>query len=657
MKLTKEKEFLEDYSRAIKSEWLETNGLGGYASSTLTGCNTRRYHGLLVAAVAPPAERMVLLSKLEETIVADGNRFELGCNNYGEVVSPEGYRYLTSFTKNLFPEFIYEAGGVQLKKSIIMLYGENTTLIEYEVLKTAAPFKLELTPLIAARSYHQLRSEISVADQSTVFSAGTLSQQLDGGSKEVFIHLDEAVFHHAPAWYRNFEYTEEKERGLDCREDLFSPGALSILLRQGQKICVIISSKHPTTGNVAEMLTTEIKRRETIAAPGNNREVIRQLLLAADQFVVRRDDDLKTVIAGYHWFADWSRDTMIALPGLCLVTNRLDDAKKILLAFTAHVSNGMLPNRFPDEAGNSPEYNNADGTLWYFIAVMKYLDAGGDKKFVWNHILPVLGDIIQWHYKGTRFGIHVTEDELLFTGEEGIQLTWMDAKAGDWVVTPRIGKAVEINALWYNALRIYARLLKQSGNKKEAKMYRAKAKLMKKHFLASFMNDTLQYLNDVVNEGSPDTSFRPNQLFALALYFPLIRKENAKKILEAVQARLLTPYGLRSLFPDDVHYAGKYEGSVLLRDGAYHQGTVWSWLIGIYVDALFNCNGKKARPAAQQAVNQLVWHLKEAGIGSISEIFDGDEPHTPRGCIAQAWSVAELLRVILEYELFDFRID
>lgn len=657
MKLTKEKEFLGDYTRAIKSEWLETNGLGGYASSTLTGCNTRRYHGLLVAAVAPPAERMVLLSKLEETIVADGNRFELGCNNYGEVVSPEGYRYLTSFTKDLFPEFIYEAGSVQLKKSIIMLYGENTTLIEYEVLKAALPFKLELTPLVALRNYHELRTEFTVPEQSTAFSAGTLSQQLDAGNNEVFIHLDDAVFHHAPSWYRNFEYTEEKERGLDCREDLFSPGTLSIHLRQGQKIYVIISAKHPTVSNVEEMLTTEIKRRKTIAARGKNREEIRQLLLAADQFVVRRDDDLKTVIAGYHWFADWSRDTMIALPGLCLVTNRLEDAKKILLAFAAYVSNGMLPNRFPDQAGQAMEYNNADGTLWYFIAVMRYLDAGGDKKFVWKHILPVLGDIIRWHYNGTRYGIRVTEDELLSAGEEGIQLTWMDAKAGDWVVTPRTGKAVEINALWYNALRIYSKLLKQSGNKKDAKVYRAKAKLTKQHFIASFLNESLQYLNDVVNEQAADTSFRPNQLFALALYFPLIRKENAKKILEAVQAKLLTPYGLRSLSADDVHYAGKYEGGVLLRDGAYHQGTVWSWLIGTYIDALFNCYGKEARPAAQQAVNQLVSHLNEAGIGSISEIFDGDEPHTPRGCIAQAWSVAELLRAILDYELFDFHAD
>ncbi|MBX7109858.1 MAG: glycogen debranching enzyme N-terminal domain-containing protein [Chitinophagales bacterium] len=654
MKLFKEKEFFEDYARAIRCEWLETNGLGGYASSTLTGCNTRRYHGLLTAAVTPPAERMLLLSKLDETIVSGGLRFELGCNNYGDVISPEGYRYLTSFTKNLYPEFLYDTGDVQLKKRIIMPHGENTTLIEYEVIKTGSPIKLELTPLIAARNYHSLRSEINVPEQATAFSSGTLSQRMDDIDQEVFIHIDNAVFRHAPAWYRNFEYTEEKERGLDCHEDLFSPGTLSVQLEQGHKIIVIISSKRPADYNAAGILEAEIKRRATIAAPGQKQEVIRQLLLAADQFIVQKDADLKTVIAGYHWFADWCRDTMIALPGLCLVTKRLEDAEKILLAFARYVNNGMLPNRFPDQAGQEPEYNNADGTLWYFIAVKRYLDAGGNKKFIWKNILPVLSDIIHWHYSGTRYGIHVTDDQLLSAGEDGIQLTWMDAKAGDWVVTPRQGKAVEINALWYNALRIYAKLLKQSGARAEAKIFRAKAKITKKNFLAAFSNTSQQHLNDVVNGQATDSSLRPNQLFALALCYPLIKKEKAKKILEVVQAKLLTRYGLRSLSPDDVHYAGRYEGDVLQRDGAYHQGTVWSWLTGIYIDALFNCYGKDAKPAAQQAINQLVEQLNEAGIGSVSEIFDGDEPHTLRGCIAQAWSVAELLRVIFEYELFAF---
>ncbi|HUM47765.1 MAG TPA: amylo-alpha-1,6-glucosidase [Chitinophagales bacterium] len=342
---------------------------------------------------------------------------------------------------------------------------------------------------------------------------------------------------------------------------------------------------------------------------------------------------------------------MIALPGRRLERGRLNDSKKILQAFANSTSEGMLPNRFQDR-GLEPEYNNADGTLWYFIAIHQYLLAGGDKKFVFKELLPVLTGIIDWHYKGTRYHIHVSEDHLLFAGEPGVQLTWMDAKVNDWVVTPRIGKAVEINALWYNALRIYAGLLKLSSEKKEAKHFRNKAKQTKKQFVKLFWNDELNYLYDVVNDDHNDSSLRPNQLFALGLPYPLVKGRKAKLVLKAVQEHLVTPFGLRSLSPDDAGYSGMYEGNIVQRDGAYHQGTVWSWLTGIYIDVLFKIHGKSAKDEALNSIQQLIQHLNEAGIGSVSEIFDGDAPHLPRGCIAQAWSVAELLRVIHQYDLF-----
>ncbi|MEO6166633.1 MAG: amylo-alpha-1,6-glucosidase, partial [Chitinophagales bacterium] len=482
------------------------------------------------------------------------------------------------------------------------------------------------------------------------FDAGILSVQMNENATQVFISLNDANFNNDPNWYHHFEYAAEKERGLDHQEDLFSPGVFILTLREGEQIGIIVSTEIPAEKNAFALFDQEMQRRHSLVAPAKD-AVVKQLLLAADQFIVQRDHDLKTVIAGYHWFTDWSRDTMIALPGLCLVTGRFNDAKKILLAFAKNESKGMLPNRFQDR-GMAPEYNNADGTLWYFIAIHQYLLAGGDKKFVLQELLPVLTSIINWHYKGTRYHIHVSEDHLLFAGEPGVQLTWMDAKVDDWVLTPRIGKAVEINALWYNALRIYTQLLKLKGENKEAKRFRKKAKQTKKQFIKAFWSDELNYLYDVVRDDHNDRSLRPNQLFALGLPFQLVKGKKAKLILKAVQEHLVTPLGLRSLSPDDTDYSGMYEGNIVQRDSAYHQGTVWSWLTGIYIDALFKIYGKGARTEALNTIDQLIQHLNEGGIGSVSEIFDGDAPHLPRGCIAQAWSVSELLRVIAEYDLF-----
>jgi predicted glycogen debranching enzyme len=635
----------------LQSEWLETNGLGGWASSTITGCHSRRYHGLLVAATKPPTERMVMISKLDETIVVNHERFELGVNNYGDAIHPYGFRYLKSFSKNLFPQFLYEAGGVQLRKSILMVYDENTTLIKYEVLKAPGHFSIEFLPLLAARGYHQLLHANDAVYQQGEFSNGQFSIKLYDGTPVVFMQLPGSEFHPNPAWYFHFHYNIEKYRGLDFTEDLFSPGYFSIDAKEGEVIYVVLSTESKGQRNAPLLFETEIERREALLKKEKH-PAVRQLTLAADQFIVRRSESLKTVIAGYHWFTDWSRDTMIALTGLTLSTGRFDDAKKILAAFAQVVDQGMLPNRFPDN-NEAPEYNTVDGTLWYFIAVYNYLKATKDKTFVLSEILPKLKEIIDWHYRGTRYNIHVADDGLLYAGESGVQLTWMDAKIGDWVVTPRTGKAVEIQALWYNAVCIFSELLAYNGQEEDAyKMYE-QAQRAKQAFEEKFWYEEGGYLYDVIDENNKaDASLRPNQLFAISLPFQLINGDKSRSIMQIVEEKLLTSKGLRSLSPDDSRYVSHYGGDAWHRDSSYHQGTVWSWLLGPYVDALFKTNGSSvALSKAVDVICNFLPHLEDAGIGTVSEIFDADAPFTPRGCMAQAWGVAEILRVIKTYKL------
>ena len=377
-------------------------------------------------------------------------------------------------------------------------------------------------------------------------------------------------------------------------------------------------------------------------------DTVSALALAADAFIVRRGENLRTVIAGYPWFSDWGRDTMIALPGVCLATGRYDDAKKILRAFARSVDAGMLPNRFPD-SGEAPEYNTVDATLWFFVTAHRYLEASGDEEFVLGELLPVFEEIVAWHERGTRYGIKVDDDGLLRAGSPGAQLTWMDAKIGDWVVTPRHGKPVEIQALWYNALCILADLRKRAGSLAESASLLARAKQVKERFVEVFWNAEASCLFDVVDGDRRDASVRPNQVFALALPYPLLAKDKARSVLAVIEQKLLTPYGLRSLAPDDPAYRGRYEGDPASRDAAYHQGTVWSWLLGPYADALVKTNGAVGKPKARKAIEGLTPHLLEAGLGSISEIFDGDAPHAPRGCPAQAWSVGEALRVFKDF--------
>ena len=653
--LTKNRTVLQNFVDATQHEWLETNGLGGWASSSIIGANTRRYHGLLVAAIVPPAERMVLLSKLDETIVTGDKRIELGVNLYpNHTIQPNGHHCLNNFTKELFPQWEYEVEGIRLKKTIAMVHGESTVLVIYDVIDAAQPFTLELLSLMAARDYHSLAHEGPQMHWQVDFENGIFHNQPDGKT-DVFISVPGSSYRHTPQWFNNFQYIKEQYRGLDYSEDLFNHGTFSVELKQGDSLGIIVSTENPEGKNALELLTKENMRRQLLISNQPDDETFEQLTLAADQFIVKRGEFLKTVIAGYHWFADWGRDTMISLPGLCLSTGRFEDAKKILAAFAKNVSQGMLPNRFQDN-GEEPEYNNVDGTLWYFIAVNKYLEATGDKSFVLNELLPVLKDIIDWHYKGTRYNIHVTEDGLLYAGEEGQQLTWMDARIGNWVVTPRMGKPVEIQALWYNTLIIFAELLELNGQYDDAGMMYMSADKAKKSFNQQFWYEEGNYLYDNINEkGEPITEFRPNQLFAISLPFPLIEGDKAKIILQQVTDHLYTPVGLKTLPKSDAHYIPVYGGDQYHRDSSYHEGTVWSWLLGPYIDAVMKTQGTKEK--AQQVINDFKYHLNEAGIGTVSEIFDAEPPHHPRGCIAQAWGVAEVMRVIKDYQLYDTKTE
>jgi predicted glycogen debranching enzyme len=664
--LTKNRAVLQNFADATQHEWLETNGLGGWASSSIIGANTRRYHGLLTAAIVPPAERMVLLSKLDETIItgqpdSEGNgqsRHELGVNLYtGNTITPHGHHYLTDFSKELFPQWEYEVEGIKLRKTIAMVHGENTTLIIYDVIDAPQAFTLELLPLMAGRGYHSLSHEGPQMHWHADFNDGVFHNQPDG-KNDVFISVPGSTYEHTPRWFSNFHYLVEEYRGLDYTEDLFNHGTFAVELKRGDSVGIIVSTTDPDGRNAHELISKEAKRRKLLISHQPDDEVVQQLVLAADQFIVKRDEDLKTVIAGYHWFTDWGRDTMISLPGLCLSTGRYDDAKKIIAAFAGSVSQGMLPNRFQDN-GEEPEYNNVDGTLWYFIAVYKYLQATGDTSFILNEILPVLKQIIDWHYMGTRYNIHVDEnDGLLFAGEEGQQLTWMDARIGNWVVTPRMGKPVEIQALWYNALRIFSELLQLNGQLGDTIVVNVSAEKVKENFEKLFWYAEGNYLYDnILPDGKPSAEFRPNQLFAISLPFVLIEGDKARAILQSVEEHLYTPVGLKTLPKSDAHYVPVYGGDQFHRDSAYHEGTVWSWLLGPYVDAIMKVQGANAKPQAWNIVNGFTYHLNEACIGSVSEIFDAEPPHHPRGCIAQAWGVAEWLRVIKDYQLYDVKTE
>ncbi len=646
-----DRQALQSLGDFTSREWIETNGLGGWASSTIAGMNTRRYHGLLVAATTPPVGRSVLISKLEETIVTDNGRIELGCNQYPNLIHPEGYKFITSFEREFFPTWTYEIGQITLRKSVIALHHRNVTLVSYEMIKGPGEIKLEVAPFIAARDYHQLTHANSAIRPNAEFADDLFHVVPYEGVPEIFVFSEHAKFQSHPTWYYHFQYAIEQERGLDFEEDLYCYGNLSVALSSGKRAIFVLSTEDPRSNNdlqkPAKLIDEELNRRrrllqQTLAPDAFSKE----LTLAADQFIVRRGRESTTIIAGYPWFTDWGRDTMIALPGLCLVTNRHSEARDILRTFAAHVSEGMVPNRFPD-SGHAAEYNTVDASLWMFIAAYKYFLYSKDSTFIRQEMLEPLQEIVRWHEQGTRYNIYLDEDGLVCAGTPGLQLTWMDAKVGDWVVTPRNGQPVEVNALWYNALAILAEFHRLAGHDGDEQEFARKARRIRESFNQLFWNDAGGYLFDYVNGDYVDAAIRPNQLLAISLPHSLLSDQRARNVLRIVEEKLLTPVGLRSLDPAHSQYKGVYSGDQRSRDGAYHQGTVWTWLLGPYITAAvrYDPDGRKKAIAI---CNRLQSHLREAGIGTISEIFDGDSPHQPRGCFAQAWSVAEVLRAYVE---------
>src|ERR1035438_1377601 len=515
--------------------------LGGFASSTIIGLNTRRYHGLLVAATKPPAGRYLLLSKLEETLLLDGRAFDLSTNRYPSVVHPQGFRYLKQFRLDPFPVFTYEIEGIEIEKAVFMVQGENSTIIQYQLAKMGGskslPEKiaLELRPLIAFRDYHSTTRENTALNAGVASLPGLASITPYTGLPSLHLAHNAGQLESGHAsWYRNFEYEAERERGLDFTEDLFNPCLLRFNLRPGAGAVIIASTQPRDAASVDEYRQAEISRRVSIVRHAPIKDAfVESLTTAADQFIVARGKQ-KTVIAGYHWFSDWGRDTMIALPGLALTTGRYDVARSILRTFARHVDRGMLPNRFPD-ADETPEYNTVDATLWFIDAVRSYLAYTDDLDFVDNELYGVLTEIVSWHVGGTRFGIKVDANGLLSSGELGVQLTWMDAKVGDWVVTPRRGKPVEIQALWYNALCVMEEIARRVGDEVSNHRYRAMAALTSESFNLLFWNEKTRCLFDVMNDGSPDASIRPNQNFFVSLSPTLLHPARPARGLEVRQ--------------------------------------------------------------------------------------------------------------------------
>ncbi len=665
-------------STSLEKEWLETNGIGGYASSTISGANTRRYHGLLTAATKPPLGRTLLLSKLEEFLCFEDKETPLSTNIYPNAVYPEGYKNLIRFSLNPFPVFDYSTDGIAIKKTVFMVHGENTTVILYQVDRRGErPFALtvKVRVMIAFRDYHCVTHENPyLKTDCKILSNGMHIQPYDTLPPMYLFHnahaIDRTCF-----WYKNMEYPKEMERGLEAHEDHFSPFAVHFDLNKGTDFFVVASTKEYDKVDIFELLNRETVRRKNICiaqarhnqtpfpaspsshAQGEDEEggkklatLIESLLAVSDSFVVKREDDKKSIIAGYHWFGDWGRDTMISLPGLTLVQGRFEDARKILLSYARYADKGMIPNRFPD-SGEHPEYNTVDASLWYIHAVYQYFRFTKDLKTIQKELYGVLQEIVEYYMKGTRYNIHMESDGLIYAGVEGVQLTWMDAKVGDWVVTPRKGKAVEINALWYNALMIMSFLAREMNLPGESARYDDLAGKAAKSFHDVFWYDEGQYLYDFIDGEIRNSSIRPNQIFAVSLPYPLLSKTQQRRVVEVVKEHLLTPRGLRSLSPKDNDYVVRYQGNPYERDRAYHQGTAWAWLTGPYISAYARAYAgeKDTIPYIKRLFLSWYEHLFESGLGTISEIFDGDSPHIPRGCISQAWSVGEILRAYFEH--------
>ncbi len=665
---------LSDLNSAIQLEWIVTNGLGGYASSTVLNINSRKYHGLLVVAFNPPVDRHILLSKIDEEVQIGNDTYALGSNEFRDTIFPDGYKRLTSFTLNPFPTFSYQVSGIHLKKEAFAPYQKNWVVMHYEVLNSLdKTIFMNVYPLVNARHFYDTTDRHS---RETKFIQETIPNGVQIGTQPEEGHL--AILstdgHYTPnngVWVEKMYFRIDDSRGESCTDDNYRPGFFRTEVPpKGKKEFYVaaiggraredVASQRPSMFGknfIRSIYTKELSREVQLLQSfyGKRTEIkpedwLSWLVLSADAFVVRRrSTGGKSVIAGYHWFEDWGRDTLISLPGLTLVTGRFSDAEEILLTFRHYCRDGLLPNRFPDRTGDEPVYDSVDTSLWFFNAVLQYLKYTGKFDFVQKQLWETLRDIVEQHIRGTPFGIRMDEDGLLLHGP---RLTWIDASVKGKPVNPRAGKAVEIQALWYNALRVVEMLASRFGTPEEAQRYGSIARNARTSFNEKFWWPKDGYLHDTVESEQGDPSLRPNQVIAACLDFCMLDDVRREKVVDSVWRGLWGTYGLGSLSSADPGYIGRYVGGFDHRDTAYHNGTVWAWLLGPFVTAFLKVKKHKAywrRFAFEEFLRPVfLEQTLRAGLGTISEIFDGDPPHSPRGCISQAWSVAEPLRAYVE---------
>jgi predicted glycogen debranching enzyme len=672
------RDVLSDFDKAIQTEWIITNGLGGYSSSTVLGVNTRKYHGLLVAAFNPPTDRRVLLAKLDEDVKVGNRTYRLGANEFKKDIFPKGFESLDSFSLNPFPKYKYVVNGVQVEKTLFMPYGDNTVAAVYDVSNPNEDEVLvNVFPLVNSRHFHSLtdRDKLGWSFIQEHNKRKVMIQTSAPLSTLLLYASDGHYFAGKGDWIKDLYYRADAALGYDCVDSVFLPGRFEFEVAPNEKkrfhILGVADEKEPgkflasvLNGSVGfdVLYERELTRLKGLLEGFHERyadmdlsDWLKWFILAADSFIVNRKSvGGKSVIAGYHWFEDWGRDSLISLPGLTLVTGRFDYAREILLTFEQYCHGGVVPNRFPDHSGDKPEYNTVDASLWFFNAVLQFVKYTDDFEFVRRELWDTLVSMVEYHIKGTAYGIHVDSDGLLVHGP---QLTWMDAVIDNRAVTPRDGKAVEIQALWYNALKTMEFLAKHFGELKLAEEYTVLAEKVKKSFIEEFWDDERGYLCDVVKGDSKDWCLRPNQVIATALDFCMLDREKAKRVVGVVHKKLWGRFGLKTLSSDaegclSPLYIGRYVGDWASRNKAYHNGTVWAWLTGPFVTSFIKVHDF-AKVWCEYAFDEFLKplfteELYRAGLGTISEVFDGDEPHQARGCISQAWSIAEPLRTYIE---------
>ena len=663
---------LSNFEEAIQKEWLITNGLGGYASSTVLGINTRKYHGLLVAALHPPGDRTVCLSKLDEDILLGSEVYKLGSNEFKDVIYPQGYKLIKQFSISPFPTYIYGLNGIEVSKTIFMPKGKNAVSAIYKISNNSgAGAKFTIYPLLTCRYFH------SVVDrwknpQDITLKPSSREVQLTFNSQEATVtcRITEGEFKEKVNWIERMHYRDEASRGESSTDDCFQPGSFEVNIpadmerefalttvanHESHQNKEILDSYGTSISQVKEAFARELKQRSGLLVNfySLNPKVpmtdwLNWILLAADSFMVENANGRKSVIAGYFWFEPWGRDTFISLPGLMLVTGRFRDARDLLENFIGYCKGGLIPNFITDKSGE-PVYNTVDGTLWFVNAVLQYLKYTGDYKFVKEKLWENLKTVIHYHEKGTLFGIRLDSDGLIMHGS---RLTWMDAVVDGDEFTPRTGKAVEIQALWYNALKTMEMLANRFEEPALAEKYLLMADKTRASFNEKYWNQEKGCLFDVLEASGVDASLRPNQIFAASLDFTMLNRDKSEQVVDVVHRDLVTPYGLRTLGLDDPKFQGKCFGDRRSRDNAYHNGTIWPWLLGPFITAYLKVKGQETAMrdfALENFVLPLFTvSIHQAGLGTVSEIFDCDTPNTPRGCIAQAWSVAEPLRAYVE---------